>query len=523
MNESKEVTKAALQSLFGEEDVDSDEDDNSSGVDQSISCNGRTENKTESMSLSYTYTTRDKNKDEDQAEEDALATTRKRKSAFQHLEPQAQEKNPNKNITINREESCDWDQKIGIFDGLLTPDECDELIAVHSSEAHVGYIEHKEVTRIMDLVQGADTFSLPLTLPLLRARYKTWETIETFYPDAALEVFPSFTALSAWRAGSFLRWHYDSNREYLRERDYSAILYLNDPCDNHSANPSRSGEDSKPASHKDNYHHNGFSGGDLVFEVPSSLNNQVTNKEERARKTVKRVRPKAGRLVCFPSSSDYVHAVERVTKGSRYAVTMWFTKDQQFAERFDSLQWAFYSIPDFRQFKSETIQKATAILPSQLFPQPWETPTQATALRLRKLKRAGLPKPPLPNGNCETKHNSGTKSLIMTQKELLYLIAHCWWKRGVPLGDLLVSATIQQEIEESETMTSTKDETTKNRKNNEHDQTWILEGGKEFASLLGDWKTKYLAGRSKGLASALDRWMNREGGLISSVRDAEMA
>lgn len=38
-----------------------------------------------------------------------------------------------------------------------------------------------------------------------------------------------------------------------------------------------------------------------------------------------RIRPEPGLMVCFPSTEDYLHQVEPVTKGTRYSLVTWFT------------------------------------------------------------------------------------------------------------------------------------------------------------------------------------------------------
>ncbi len=511
MNVPEEITKATLQSLFGEDD--SDDDENNDHIEISIHSPFLSE-KTPRVSSSpsrSSCTRKDKVTEKDRFRKDALAKTRKRKSSFQQLQKQQKDQKPissnkcerNHRDSITSNSATSWSQKIGIFDGVLEQDECDELIAVHSSQAHAGYIDHIEVTRVMDLVERVNesttcVSSIGLALPLLRARYKTWEKIEEFYPYAALDIFPSFTAITAWHSGAFLRMHYDSNRSYLQERHYSALLYLNDPSDDVS------GEDSNPPSHPCNYHRNGFSGGDLVFEVPTFSKNAENIKKSKTA-TTKRIRPKAGRLVCFPSSSDYVHAVEEVTKGTRYALTMWFTKDQNYSEKLEALQMAYSSLHS----------KTRRALPPQLFQQPWETPEQASSLSLRNLTRAGLPKP-----NCDHEANDSIGSWNVTQIELLHLIAHCWWKRGIPLGDLLGSATIQQD--DKAESSNVENYITNTIGATKRHKVWTLEGGKEFSTVFRDWKEDYLPRRSRGLTSAMERWTNREGGLISSVRDGEM-
>ena len=64
------------------------------------------------------------------------------------------------------------------------------------------------------------------------------------------------------------------------DRDLSTVLFLNDD----------------------------FEGGDFVFP------------ELRVR-----VRPEPGMLVCFPSTHEYLHGVEPVTKGTRYSMVNWMT------------------------------------------------------------------------------------------------------------------------------------------------------------------------------------------------------
>ena len=64
------------------------------------------------------------------------------------------------------------------------------------------------------------------------------------------------------------------------DRDISTVLFLNDD----------------------------FEGGDFVFPELKV-----------------RIRPEPGMLVCFPSNSNYLHAVENVTKGERLSMVNWMT------------------------------------------------------------------------------------------------------------------------------------------------------------------------------------------------------
>ncbi|KAG8458632.1 hypothetical protein KFE25_008429 [Diacronema lutheri] len=94
------------------------------------------------------------------------------------------------------------------------------------------------------------------------------------------------------RGDQFSYWRPHIDQVSVRSYDFSALLYL-----------SAHGAD--------------FGGGRLVLHDADA---------ERV------VLPRVGRLVLFPSGAESVHAVERVTSGTRFALTMWFTKsarDQQ--------------------------------------------------------------------------------------------------------------------------------------------------------------------------------------------------
>ena len=41
-------------------------------------------------------------------------------------------------------------------------------------------------------------------------------------------LFVEFTGLHTWAAGGGIGWHSDSDRPYLTQRHFSAVLYLND-------------------------------------------------------------------------------------------------------------------------------------------------------------------------------------------------------------------------------------------------------------------------------------------------------
>jgi hypothetical protein len=116
-------------------------------------------------------------------------------------------------------------------------------------------------------------------------------------------------------------------------------------------------------------------------------------------------------------------------------------------------------------------------------------------------------------------------AVTLSESQVVHLIAHCWWKKGFPLGDLVVSAIPEFKNSNAAATAAATVPTTTNLDETpeEERQLWKLVGcGPEFCSLVNDWTTVYLPKRAEGLASALERWMTVEGGLITSVRDDEM-
>ena len=538
-----------IRSLFGDEDTDDDDDDDDDEYDSYPlnSCDGGDDisggvASKASLPVQTTATVTETDGDDPNSEGGGGTKKRRRTSSSSSSSPPPPPPpSPMRSTTtsaaaasvatgIDRESSSGntdgWRKKIGIFDGVLTTDECDELIAVHASEAHGGYIDHMEVTRVVDLLlpgrpAGGERMTVvsssarPLVLPLVRARYRVWETLEGFFPETGhLGIFPEYTALASWHAGAFLRTHHDSNRDYLRDRHYSALLYLNDPADH----PPRAGGGGAGASsadhhragdhHPGDYHRHGFSGGDLFFVGPPEEDTAsaeaapppataADSSGGRGRRIT--VRPRAGRLVCFPSTREYLHGVEEITRGVRYALTVWFTRDHDAAESLASLRHEHHRVREAAAGRPEPP-------PLPLPGQPWETPARAHALRLRVLRAAGIPKPPPPTTGARRQRDPPARQHL-AEAALRHLIAHCWWRTGRPLGELLESAVPAPGTDAAP---------------GGGGSVWIVEGGPGFSGLLRAWKDGYLARRARGLASALERWMNRECGLITGVRDDEM-
>ena len=98
-----------------------------------------------------------------------------------------------------------------------------------------------------------------------------------------------YTGLLCWDPEARIEPHFDSNRPYLAQRAFSALVYLDDQ-----------GVD--------------FEGGSFAFD--------------RLAHGVQVVRPRAGLFLAFDSGADNVHWVERVESGERTVLTLWFTRDE---------------------------------------------------------------------------------------------------------------------------------------------------------------------------------------------------
>jgi predicted 2-oxoglutarate/Fe(II)-dependent dioxygenase YbiX len=107
-------------------------------------------------------------------------------------------------------------------------------------------------------------------------------------------LYPETVILTRFGPGAHHPPHADNSRQdehgnwvpnHSPRRDVSAICYLNDD----------------------------FEGGELVFQDPALT-----------------VKPRAGLLVAFPGDSNHVHGVSRVRTGHRYAMPLFFTKEEEF-------------------------------------------------------------------------------------------------------------------------------------------------------------------------------------------------
>ncbi|KAJ3674114.1 hypothetical protein LUZ60_006106 [Juncus effusus] len=171
-----------------------------------------------------------------------------------------------------------------ILSGFLSPDLCKELEFIHKSCSTVGYR-----TGVLSTTLGhlAATGCCQLAVPIVQIRERLKEKVEEIF-DCRFELFVEFTGLISWCKGASIGWHSDDNKPYLKQRDFSAVCYLN------------------------NYGTD-FKGGILRFQngEPSS------------------VLPVAGDVAIYTADSRNVHCVDEVAEGERLTLTLWFTRDNQ--------------------------------------------------------------------------------------------------------------------------------------------------------------------------------------------------
>ncbi|KAJ4796189.1 2-oxoglutarate (2OG) and Fe(II)-dependent oxygenase superfamily protein [Rhynchospora pubera] len=166
--------------------------------------------------------------------------------------------------------------------GFLSLDLCKELEFIHRSCATAGYRTGVLSTTLAHL---SATGCSHLLLPFVKVREQLKEAVEEAF-DCQFELFVEFTGLISWCKGASIGWHSDDNKPYLKQRDFSAVCYLNDQ-----------GKD--------------FKGGTLRFQdgEPSSI------------------APVAGDVAIYTADYRNVHCVDEIIEGERLTLTLWFTRD----------------------------------------------------------------------------------------------------------------------------------------------------------------------------------------------------
>jgi hypothetical protein len=119
---------------------------------------------------------------------------------------------------------------------------------------------------------------------------KIIKLIKDFYKEK--EMYLDHSNLVFWKPGLEMEPHADNcfihqpdKEHYCPQRNYSCVIYLN----------------------------SNFKGGETYFP-----NQNYT------------IKPRTGKLIFFPSGSTHAHGVTKITKGNRYIMSMWFTKQPKY-------------------------------------------------------------------------------------------------------------------------------------------------------------------------------------------------
>ncbi|XP_051116440.1 uncharacterized protein LOC127241433 isoform X1 [Andrographis paniculata] len=169
-----------------------------------------------------------------------------------------------------------------ILRNFLSPDVCKELEFIHKSCCTVGYRPNVFSTTLPLLIA---TNSAHLIVPLVPIRERLKEKVEEYF-GCEYELFVEFTGLISWCKGASIGWHSDDNRDYLKQRDFAVVCYLNS-------------------------HGVDFNGGLFHFQdgEPST------------------VVPMAGDAIMYTADNKNIHSVSEISEGERITLSLWFSRD----------------------------------------------------------------------------------------------------------------------------------------------------------------------------------------------------
>jgi len=194
---------------------------------------------------------------------------------------------------------------------LFTQEECDELIYIQRSNGVIGYREHVSTATPREIISKNPQHLVPFML----ARDKVQSRLEDLFGQE-LNTNVEWSSLNCWHSGSSIAMHHDSNRAYLKQRDFSVTCYLNNSFE-HLRDERQAGK-----SFED------FEGGVFNFRDSQIVGDRINQS----------VRPKTGLAVFYRSDASNVHGVDSVTRGPRFTFMLWFTLDCTEAEDFRFLE-----------------------------------------------------------------------------------------------------------------------------------------------------------------------------------------
>ena len=210
------------------------------------------------------------------------------------------------------------------------------------------------------------------------------------------------------RRDQFCYWRPHIDQVSVDEYEISALLYLTRGASPSAAPPTPGTVDIGDGAAEEAAD---FEGGALVFHDKDA---------DRI------VHPTPGLLVSFTSGAANLHAVERVTSGTRFALTMWFTT------------------------RRESAAAARAADPTHIAMQQW---TAALPDPLPERGASSLPMPPLPqyvaHGGSEAAVHGSLPTIrkLPTREESLASAALCSLPANDPLGRALLLADAGQRVE----------------------------------------------------------------------------
>ncbi|KAG0623529.1 hypothetical protein M758_3G181000 [Ceratodon purpureus] len=196
-----------------------------------------------------------------------------------------------------------------LLPGFISPELCEELVFVHKSCGVVGYRPHVFSTTLSHLVA---TNSAALIMPFIALRERVKEAVEEFF-DCEFELFVEFTGLISWTTGANIGWHSDDNRDYLRQRHFSAVCYLN--------------------TYEQDFH-----GGLFHFQDGQPAT----------------VVPALGTVLIYSADATNIHSVDEVVDGERVTMALWFTRDQAHDEDKKLIDQLMNAMPLLRKEKDDS-------------------------------------------------------------------------------------------------------------------------------------------------------------------------
>ncbi|CAH9053314.1 unnamed protein product [Cuscuta epithymum] len=169
-----------------------------------------------------------------------------------------------------------------VLPNFLSLDLCKELQFIHKSCCAVGYRANVFSTTLSHLIA---TNCAHLIMPIIPIRERLMDEVEAYF-GCNLELYVEFTGLLSWCKGASIGWHSDNNKPYLKQRDFSAICYLNS-------------------------YDVDFKGGVFHFKEGEPAN----------------ILPMAGDAILYTADDRNIHCVDEVIDGERITLTLWFSRD----------------------------------------------------------------------------------------------------------------------------------------------------------------------------------------------------